>query len=58
MLKINQLLLSLVTYNLGHSILELHNVLAQTRLTTSKTNVISSIANVGYKLPHELQNGL
>ena len=26
-----------LTYNLGHNILELHNVLAQTRFTTSKT---------------------
>ena len=26
-----------LTYNLGHNILELHNVLAQIRFTTSKT---------------------
>ena len=45
-------------YNLGHNILEHYNVLIQTRLTTSKANVISSIANLVNELPHELQDDL
>ena len=47
-----------LTYNLGQNILELYNILVKIRLTTSKTNVVSSIANLVYKLPHELPNEL
>ena len=45
-------------YNLGHNILELYNVLIQTRLPQVKRNVMSSIANLVYELPDELPNGL
>ena len=41
--------------NLGHNILELCNVLIQTRLTTSK---ISIITNLVYEFPHKLPNDL
>ena len=45
--------------NLVHNILEFYNVLIQTRVkTTSKKNVISSIANLVHELPHELLNHL
>ena len=47
-----------LTYNLGQNILELYNILVEIRLTASKTNVVSSIANLVYKLPHELPNEL
>ena len=38
--------------------MELYNILVEIRLTASKTNVVSSIANLVYKLPHELPNEL
>ena len=44
--------------DLGHNIVELYNVLIQTRLTTSKMNLLSSIANMVYELPHKLPNDL
>ena len=40
------------------SILELYNVLGQIQLTTSKMKRDISIANLVYKLPHELPNNL
>ena len=49
---------TIITYNLGHNILELYNGLIQTRLTTSKTKRDIYIANLVYKLPHELPNNL
>ena len=46
-------------YNLGHNILGLYNVLVQIRLTTRvKRNVVSSVANLVYELPHKLPNDL
>ena len=45
-------------YNLGHNLFELYNILVQIRLTQVKRNVISSIANLVYELPHELSNDL
>ena len=39
-----------LTYNLGHNILELYNV------NDIKRNVISSIANLAYELPRKLPN--
>ena len=44
--------------NLVHNILELYNVLIQTRLTTVTRNVISSGANLVHELPDELPNDL
>ena len=40
-------------YNHGHNILELYNFVLQV-----KRNVISSIANLVYELPHKLPNNL
>ena len=45
-------------YNPGLNTLELYNVLIQMQFTTSKGNLISSIANLIYELPHELLNDL
>ena len=47
-----------ISDNLVHNILELYNVLRQTRLTTSKTKRVSSIANLVHVLHHELPNEL
>ena len=45
-----------LVYNHGHNILELYNVLIQTRWTTSKTkHDISSKANLVYELPNNLR---
>ena len=38
--------------------MELYNVVVQIQLTTSKRNVIPSIANYVYQLPHEYSNDL
>ena len=48
----NQFRLKFGTYNPGHNILELCNVLVQVR------NLISNITNLAYKLPHEFPNDL
>ena len=53
-----QFKVKLGTYNLGHNILKFYNVSVPIRLTTSKGNVISSIRNLVYELPHELPNNL
>ena len=47
-----------ICYNLGHNTLELYNVVVQIQLTTSKRNVIPSIANYVYELRHEYSNDL
>ena len=44
-------------YNLGHNILELY-VLVEIRLTKVNRNVVSSIADLVYELPHQLPNDL
>ena len=46
------------SYNLGHNILELDNVLVEVLLTTSKTKPGIIIANLVYELPEELPNDL
>ena len=38
--------------------MELCNILIQSRLTTGKRNMVSSIANLVYELPHELPSDL
>ena len=50
----------IVPFNHGHTILELCNVLVQTRVNRKqvKRNLISSIANLVYELPRELLNDL
>ena len=47
-----------MTYNLGHNILELYNVLVEIRLQQVKRTVVSSTANLGCEFPHELPNDL
>ena len=36
----------------GNDVLELYNGLAQVRFAASKTNLISSVTNLVYDLPH------
>ena len=46
------------TYNPGQNIWELYNILAPVGFATSKTNLISSMVNYVYELPHESPNDL
>ena len=39
-------------YHPGNDVLELYNGLAQVRFAASKTNLISSVTNLVYDLPH------
>ena len=48
----------LMNYNTGDNILELYSVLVQVRIATNKRNLISSITNLVYELPHESPNDL
>ena len=51
--------LNIKNNNPGHNIFEFYNILIQVRFTTSKIkNLITSIANVIYELPHKLRNDL
>ena len=53
---LHDLLLRWNMYNPGHNILELYNFLVQVQFATSKTNLLSIVTNLAYKLPHELLN--
>ena len=46
---------SLETYNLGHNILELYNVLIQARLTTSKTKRDIQYSKLGIRVAERLK---
>ena len=52
----HSLYLAWVSYNPGHNILELYDILVNSRQV--KRNLISSIANLVRELPHELPNDL